>query len=90
MPSSSGIDHQPEPEIGADDRIRWLEERIAGLERHVEYQIERLREIAAEARRYEEQARRYEELMRTKTMRILRRPRAAYAWLRRLRHRRHA
>jgi multidrug resistance efflux pump len=90
MHSSSGIDRRPEPEIDADARVRWLEERIAALERHVEYQIERLEEAAAEARRYEEQARRYEELMQTKTMRVLRRPRAAYAWLRRLRRRRHA
>jgi hypothetical protein len=90
MPPSSGMDRQPGTEIDADARIRWLEERIAALERHVEYQIERLQETAAQARRYEEQARRYEELMQTKTMRVLRRPRAAYAWLRRFRRRRHA
>lgn len=85
MPPSSGIDRQPGPEIDADTRIRWLEERIAALERHVEYQIERLQETAALARRYEERARQYEELMQTKTMRMLHRPRAAYAWLRRFR-----
>ncbi len=91
MSSPGGIERQPcGLDIPAEARTQWLEARIAALERHVEYQIERLRETAAQARRYEEEARRYEELMRTKTMRILRRPRAAYGWLRRLSRDRHS
>lgn len=102
MPSARRIARQTQQlDLSAEARVKWLESRTAALERHVQYRIRQvqalenqLKDLGAIARHDLElattKAKRYDELMQTRTMRILRRPRAAYAWLRRLNHDRRA
>jgi hypothetical protein len=79
MPSSSRSEHEPLPlGVSRDARTEWLEQRVAALERQLEYRIqssEALLEKTAE----------YDALMETRMMRFLHRPRAVYAWLRQFR-----
>ena len=95
MPSVGRIARQPQQlNLSAEARVKWLESRTAALERHVQYRIRQVqtlenqvKDLSAVARDLEREiakSKLYDELMQTRTMRTLRRPRAAYAWLRRL------
>jgi hypothetical protein len=90
MPSSGHVEHQSLPlDVSPETRIRWLESRTAALERQLEYRIQQAMARDDLSRLLIDKAKQYDELMQTRTMRILRRPRAAYTWLRRLNRDRH-
>lgn len=83
--SSSGLtERQPRGlEISPEARIQWLEGRARSLERQIECRVRQVQALEQRLGILMGQAQRYDELMQTRTMRILRRPRAVYAWLRR-------
>jgi hypothetical protein len=90
MPSSGHVERQSLPlDVSPEARIQWLESRTAALERQLEYRIQQAMARDDLSRLLIAKAKQYDELMQTRTMRILRRPRAAYAWLRRLNRDRH-
>jgi hypothetical protein len=79
MPSSSRPEDEPLPlDVSPEARTEWLEQRIAFLERQLEYRIQSSAALLAKAAEYDA-------LMQTRMMRFLRRPRAVYAWLRQFR-----
>src|SRR5215211_315238 len=84
MSSSDLTERQPRGlEISPEARIQWLEGRAGALERQIECRVRQVQALEQRLGILMGQAQRYDELMQTWTMRILRRPRAVYAWLRR-------
>jgi hypothetical protein len=87
-------------DVSPESRTQWLERRVAALERQLEYRIQVAADAtdAAAARAAQAgdaaeafaKAREFDALMQTRTMRLLRRPRAVYAWLLRIRRARNA
>jgi hypothetical protein len=79
------LERQVDSRIG---QVQALEQQLQDLEQQLKGLEQQLKDVAAVAGGdlglVIAKAKGYDALMQTRTMRILRRPRAAYAWLRRL------
>jgi hypothetical protein len=87
---AAALERQVDSRIG---QVQALEQQLKHLEQQFKGLEQPLKDIAAIAGEdlglLIAKAKGYDELMQTRTIRILRRPRAAYAWLRRLNRDRH-